>query len=101
MTNCMAGRHDNMGIECPECGIHAAYVRAITPDGREAKKNHEIIARELSCGHVVGHKDYMEFRKQIAVIEETEANRIRALREQSKKQRLDVWAQITAIAMEV
>jgi hypothetical protein len=84
-----------MGIECPKCGIHGAYVSAITATGEPARTNKDIIARKLSCGHVVGNQDYMKFRDQLATLEETEANQIRAIQEAGAATRLEIWAKIT------
>jgi uncharacterized Zn finger protein len=90
-----------MGIECPQCGVHAAYIHAITATGEPAKNNSEIIARKLSCGHVVGSKDYMKFRAQLAEIEADGANDIRAIHERVSEARLAVWANITASRKEI
>jgi len=85
-----------MGIECPQCGVYSAFIAAITATGEPAKKNHDIIARKLSCGHVIGSKKYMEFRSQIANVEEMESNMIREIKEKSAKTRLEAWAQISS-----
>jgi predicted nucleic-acid-binding Zn-ribbon protein len=85
-----------MGTKCPECGEHAAYISAITATGEQAKKPEDIIARKLSCGHIVGNTDYNEYRKQLAAIEEDEANKIRAIKTQGIKSRQAIWIAITA-----
>jgi hypothetical protein len=84
-----------MGMECPECKQHGAFVFAITASGEPAKTATDIIARKLSCGHSIGNADYMAYRKELAAVEEDEANKIRAIKAQGQKKRTDIWAAIT------
>lgn len=85
-----------MGVECPSCHHHGAFVLAITATGEPAKKESDIIARKLSCGHVIGSDQYMTFRSKLQAIEAQEANAIMKIKEASKRQRLDIWAKINA-----
>lgn len=89
-----------MGIKCPQCSVQAAYVSAITATGEPAKKNSDIIAKKLSCGHTIGNKDYMQYRQELKVIEADEAEQIRIIREKTHKARMAIWQKISNPASE-
>lgn len=83
-----------MGIKCPICHKHGAYVLAITASGESAIKASDIIARKLSCGHTVGSVEYMQYREQLKVVESNLANKIRGLHEQAQMEKENIWQAI-------
>lgn len=83
-----------MGAECPTCGKYGAYKFAITATGEPAIKNSDIIARKLECGHVLGSTEYMEYRKQVAVLEAQAYAAIHLAEEKLKKAKTALWTTI-------
>ena len=83
-----------MGAECPICGEHGAYVAAITATGEPALKGKDIIARKLSCGHVVGNEDYMEYREKLASIEKEGYAKKAAIDADIKRKKTALWSTV-------
>lgn len=83
-----------MGMDCPVCGLHGGFVHAITATGEMAKKSDDIIARKLTCGHVVGSNVYMQYREQLQALENAAAEKKIAIEEALKDQKTALWATI-------
>jgi DNA-directed RNA polymerase subunit N (RpoN/RPB10) len=83
-----------MGMDCPVCGLHGGFVHAITATGEMAKKSRDIIARKLSCGHVVGSQAYMQYRERLQVLENAAAEQYIAIEEALKDKKTALWATI-------
>jgi glutamine amidotransferase-like uncharacterized protein len=89
-----------MGMECPVCGLHGGFVHAITATGEMAKKSTDIIARKLTCGHVVGSQVYMQYREQLQALENTAAEKKIAIEEALKSKKTALWATINKSVQE-
>jgi len=83
-----------MGADCPICGLHGGFVQAITATGEMAKKSDEIIARRLSCGHVLGSTTYMQYRSQLQALENAAAEKKLSIDEELKTQKTALWSSV-------
>lgn len=81
-----------MGMECPHgCGRQRVAVN-ITADASNPKKASDVVARKLTCGHVVGGEEYEQFQKVAADIETTRSNAIRKIEEDARKRKAAAYA---------
>lgn len=83
-----------MGADCPVCGLHGGFVQAITASGEMAKKSDEIIAKRLTCGHIVGTQTYMQYRKELQTLENAAAEKKMSIDEALKTQKTALWSSI-------
>lgn len=68
-----------MGTICPTCGKHASFIRNLTADGKAPRKQEDIIAYDLSCGHTIGGEEYANYSAKVAVIKRDHALKVREL----------------------
>lgn len=83
-----------MGVECPICGKHAAYISAVTPTGQPAKKPDDVIGYNLACGHYIGNDEYMKYRQDLDKLDAEEARAIKAVKERTKSRKTALWSAI-------
>lgn len=68
-------------MECPNAHGRQNVVANITADGLPPRKPHDVVAKRLACGCVVGGAEYEQFLLAVHEIEKETAQRIEQLRE--------------------
>lgn len=83
-----------MGLKCPICGLQVAIVEQIRSGASNSDQPESVMAKRLSCGHVIGGDTFDEYVLGRDKILKEEFNKIQRIEQDAASKIAQLWKNV-------